>query len=317
MNSKVRKNKLDSLSSDDVDFSIVSNARCLSEGIDVPTLDAVAFIDPRRSITDIIQAIGRAIRKSPGKDKGYIFIPLVLSEEEILNGEIEKTSYAQILKVIESLKAHDERLVDELIEIRIKHLKYSKSSKIPRVNIDIPQKLSKKFFDKVNISLITDLNENWFKNYEILLEYLKESGPDNLNSRTQYFSKSYDKNFYVGNWLYKQRGFYKKGLLTDEKIKLIEELEFWSWDPYEESFNRKLNLLEEYISEFGKVPSSGKLYKGFDLGDFVQTSKYRNNIGKLSDERRKKFDNIAGFYWSYQDKEEIVCERYKKICFGI
>ncbi|NBT05057.1 MAG: helicase, partial [Proteobacteria bacterium] len=55
---------------------ILTNARCLSEGIDVPSLDGVAFIDPKRSQVDITQAVGRAIRKSPGKELGTIVLPV-------------------------------------------------------------------------------------------------------------------------------------------------------------------------------------------------------------------------------------------------
>ena len=57
---------------------ILSNARCLSEGIDVPALDAVLFMNPRRSQVDIVQAVGRAMRKSEGKEYGYIILPIVV-----------------------------------------------------------------------------------------------------------------------------------------------------------------------------------------------------------------------------------------------
>ncbi len=61
---------------------ILSNARCLSEGIDVPALDAVLFMNPRRSQVDIVQAVGRAMRKSEGKEYGYIILPIVVPAGE-------------------------------------------------------------------------------------------------------------------------------------------------------------------------------------------------------------------------------------------
>ena len=73
-----RINRLKNLS--EGERRILSNARCLSEGVDVPTLDGVAFIDPRQSQVDIIQAVGRAIRKSENKTFGTIMIPVYLSE---------------------------------------------------------------------------------------------------------------------------------------------------------------------------------------------------------------------------------------------
>ena len=59
---------------------LISNARCLGEGVDVPALDGVAFIDPRHSQTDIIQAVGRAIRKSPNKKHGVIVLPVFIGD---------------------------------------------------------------------------------------------------------------------------------------------------------------------------------------------------------------------------------------------
>lgn len=57
---------------------ILSNARCLSEGVDVPALDAVLFLNPRNSIVDVVQSVGRVMRKSPGKDYGYVILPVAV-----------------------------------------------------------------------------------------------------------------------------------------------------------------------------------------------------------------------------------------------
>ena len=72
-----------------VDIGVMSNARCLVEGVNVPAVDTVAFIDPKRSLIDIVQATGRAMRKAYWKENGYIFIPVLTEEdsdpEEIIN----------------------------------------------------------------------------------------------------------------------------------------------------------------------------------------------------------------------------------------
>src|SRR5699024_6402930 len=57
---------------------ILSNARCLSEGVDVPALDSVIFFNPRNSMVDVVQSVGRVMRKSPGKDYGYIVLPVAI-----------------------------------------------------------------------------------------------------------------------------------------------------------------------------------------------------------------------------------------------
>ncbi|WP_298445980.1 type ISP restriction/modification enzyme [Ferrimicrobium sp.] len=95
---------------------ILTNARCLSEGIDVPALDAVVFFDTRDSMVDIVQAVGRVMRKAPGKDYGYIVLPVCLPSSEIKEFDryIDSDNrFKGIWKVIKALRAHDESLVDE------------------------------------------------------------------------------------------------------------------------------------------------------------------------------------------------------------
>lgn len=116
MNAVFRKGRLDWLKEDTESCRILSNARCLSEGIDVPALDAVIFLDTRDSIVDIVQSVGRVMRKAPGKTYGYIILPVGIPMEEIndYNSFIETDKrFKGIWKIIRSLRAHDESLVDE------------------------------------------------------------------------------------------------------------------------------------------------------------------------------------------------------------
>jgi predicted helicase len=95
---------------------ILSNARCLSEGIDVPALDSVVFFDTRESIVDIVQTVGRVMRKAEGKKYGYIILPVCMPSKNVAdyNSYIESDpQFRSIWKVIKALRAHDESLVDE------------------------------------------------------------------------------------------------------------------------------------------------------------------------------------------------------------
>ncbi len=65
----------------DNECKILTNVRCLSEGVDVPSLDAVLFLSPRNSQVDVVQSVGRVMRKSPGKKNGYIIIPIVVPSD--------------------------------------------------------------------------------------------------------------------------------------------------------------------------------------------------------------------------------------------
>lgn len=89
---------------------ILSNARCLSEGVDVPALDAVLFLNPRDSVVDVVQSVGRVMRKSEGKTYGYIILPVGipadLTPEEALK---DNKRYKVVWQVLQALRAHDDR----------------------------------------------------------------------------------------------------------------------------------------------------------------------------------------------------------------
>ncbi len=97
---------------------ILSNARCLSEGIDVPALDAVLFMSPRNSHVDIVQAVGRVMRKAPGKQYGYIVLPVAIPPDvdpvEALN---DNERFATVWGVLRALRSHDDRLNAEINKI--------------------------------------------------------------------------------------------------------------------------------------------------------------------------------------------------------
>ncbi|MFB4194961.1 DEAD/DEAH box helicase [Streptomyces carpaticus] len=89
---------------------ILSNARCLSEGVDVPSLDAVLFLNPRNSVVDVVQSVGRVMRVSPGKNYGYIILPVAVpagvSPEKAL---ADNQRFKTVWQVLQALRAHDDR----------------------------------------------------------------------------------------------------------------------------------------------------------------------------------------------------------------
>lgn len=89
---------------------ILSNVRCLSEGVDVPALDAVLFLTPRNSQVDVVQSVGRVMRNAPGKKRGYVILPVVIPADkephEALN---DNKTFAVVWQVLQALRSHDDR----------------------------------------------------------------------------------------------------------------------------------------------------------------------------------------------------------------
>ena len=89
---------------------VLSNARCLTEGIDVPDLDAVLFLQPRKSQIDVVQAVGRVMRKVEGKHYGYIILPVVVPSGEDASSTLDRNdAYSHVWEVLQALRSHDER----------------------------------------------------------------------------------------------------------------------------------------------------------------------------------------------------------------
>lgn len=104
----------------DMECRMLTNARCLSEGVDVPSLDAVVFVSPKNSQVDVVQAVGRVMRRSEGKKYGYIIIPVVIPEQvegdEVLS---KHPNFKVVWTVLNALRAHDDRFNAEVNKIEL------------------------------------------------------------------------------------------------------------------------------------------------------------------------------------------------------
>lgn len=112
MNALERNRHLDWLreQTEDNTCRLLSNARCLSEGVDVPSLDAVMFLNPRKSVVDVVQSVGRVMRLAPGKKYGYIILPVVVEAGVEPEDALDQNKNFQVVwEVLQALRAHDER----------------------------------------------------------------------------------------------------------------------------------------------------------------------------------------------------------------
>lgn len=103
---------------------ILSNAKCLTEGVDVPALDAAIFMNPRKSQVDVVQAVGRVMRKAEGKDYGYVILPIVIplgkTPEEALD---DNETYAVVWEILRALRSHDDRLTNMISKLDLNAIK--------------------------------------------------------------------------------------------------------------------------------------------------------------------------------------------------
>jgi superfamily II DNA or RNA helicase len=92
--------------------ALITNARCLTEGVDVPGIDCVLFADPRRSAVDIVQAVGRALRPAPNKQFGYVIVPILHDADATADDIFKSPAFKEILTTLRALAANDDRIIE-------------------------------------------------------------------------------------------------------------------------------------------------------------------------------------------------------------
>ena len=275
-----------------IDRMLLANARCLSEGVDVPALDGVAFIDPRKSQVDIVQAVGRAIRNSANKTHGIIVLPVFISDGDNPQAELEKSCYKPIWDVLNALKSHDDVLAEELDNFRTELGRRGDRSVggFSKIVIDLPCTIVENgFVDALNARLIEITTVSWHFWYELLLEYAEEF----KTSRVPYGFRY--KDFNLGSWLSNQRR--KRNKIDLDKIQLLEALPQWSWDALEDKWEEGFSYLKQYVDEYGhsKVPTQ-LIYGNFKLGSWLCNNKRKKD--KLSLDKIELFESLPQWSWN-------------------
>jgi len=293
MNSEERNKKLKKLKElYHVDIGILSNARCLSEGIDVPALDGVAFIDPKRSHIDILQAIGRAIRLSKEKIKGTIFLPVFVENTEDAVSSIENSNFKPVWNILNALKSHDDVLSNELDQLRTNLGRRNRTStnvSLSKIFFDLPRIVDKSFEESLNTIIIEKTTSSWDFMYGLLLDFVEMEG----HARPQIEFVTLE-GYPLGTWAGTQRQ--NKDSLSQEKTSKLESLHGWAWNILEFNWGLGCSHLENFVKQEGHalVPINYKGSDGFAFGKWVRDT--RNRADKLNNERKKRLDAL-GFVW--------------------
>jgi len=278
---------------------ILSNARCLSEGVDVPSLDGVAFIDPRKSQVDIVQAVGRAIRTSAGKTHGTILIPVFIDEHEDETEALESSRFKPIWDVVNALRSHDDDLAHELDSLRTelgKRKSIGPSSRgLEKIVFDLPEMCEQSFVDGLRTRLVEQTTASWMFWYGLLLNYVEEHG----DASPAIIHKTKE-GFRLGAWINKQRS--KRTYLSLERISLLEKLHRWTWNKIEDQWNDGFERLQKYVKANGKAnpPQDYKTKDGFRLGGWITVQ--RQNKDSLTTERKRILEAFP--FWTWTPKED-------------
>jgi superfamily II DNA or RNA helicase len=274
---------------------LLSNARCLGEGVDVPTLDGVAFIDPRRSATDIIQAVGRAIRKAPDKTLGTIILPVFIANNADPDQALSNSVFTHVWDVLKALRAHDDVLADELDELRRQLGARRGSLRRPqKIQLDLPTKITDEFARAFDVRLVEQTTASWDFWLGVLERYVEQEGHARVH---QHYVA--DGRLRLGIWVSNQRADFGKGQLSADRAKQLASLHGWTWSPHGESWDEGFARLQHYavIKGNARPPATLRDETGFRLGQWVAVQRANHNAGKLTRDRGDRLASLPGWTW--------------------
>ena len=299
--------------------AVLSNARCLAEGVDVPSLDGVAFIDPRSSHVDIVQAVGRAIRLSPEKKTGTIILPVFLKSAANAVSAIEASNFKPIWEVLDALKAHDDVLAWDLDQIRTEMGRTPGTSvsadDLGKLGISLPSTVDESFGTALRTYLVEQVTVSWNFWFGLLQAYVQEHGTAWVSAK--HVTRD---GYKLGMWINGQRNARLNRQLSEERINRLESLPGWVWDAYKEKWETGLAALVEDVRLHGdaKVPMKYVTPQGFGLGGWISTARRKKSKDQISLDRIRRLEAIPGWSWSVLEEswedgfrmlEEFVAER--------
>ncbi len=274
--------------------AIMSNARCLTEGVDVPAVDMVAFLSPKKSKVDIVQATGRAMRKSDLKTVGYVLIPLFLNvpKGETVEEALERTDFEEVAYVLQAMQEQDDILVDIIQQMRMEKGRtggYDDSRFREKVDFLGPELTLKNLQMCITAVCIEKLGTTWDERYGQLLEYKYRFGHCNVPKR-------FIENKKLAGWVANQRVSKIKGVLEPSRVCKLNDIDF-SWNTIDSTWEDQYAALAAYKTKHGNCEIPSKYEENQSLSLWVITQRYFRKKGKLSQERISKLNGLD-FIWN-------------------
>ena len=284
------------------DKAVMSNSRCLTEGVDVSAVDMVAFMSPRKSKVDIVQATGRAMRKSPGKEIGYVLVPLFLEQaaDETIDDSLLRTGFGDVWEVLAALKEQDDVLADIIRNKRIEKGqtgKYDQSRFNERIEVLGPTLSLTAIRESIVAQCVEYLSSTWDERYGELKAYLAKYGDMDI-SKNVATRGGYE----LAAWVAQQRYQKKRSPLTADRRRRLDEIGFvWIPDAYDKAWEARFDELLCYRAKFGNANVPQNWSENPTLGSWVCAQRSRFKERNLSDERIRRLNEI-GFIWDYRLK---------------
>jgi superfamily II DNA or RNA helicase len=273
---------------------VMSNARCLTEGVDVPAVDMVAFLSPRRSRVDIVQAAGRAMRLAPGKTTGYVLVPLYVEQAvgESVKEAVKRAEFDEIWDVLQSLQEQDDILagiIREMTEQRGRTGGFDDTRFRERIEVIGPEISLDTLRKAIATSCIDQLGASWDGWFGQLVAFKAKFGRCDPHPTKGEHRR-------LGNWLAIERKKYRLGKLDPTRAQKLLVLGA-ELDPYETWWDEMFAKLANYKMSHGHCNVPRDWPEDPALGRWLSAQRARKREGKMNGERVKKME-LVGVIWN-------------------
>ena len=292
-------------------WGVVSNAKALGEGIDLPSLDAVAICDPKNSEVEIAQAIGRALRRPGQSDKvGFVILPVLLTTGDGSDdplASIDKRSLEIVSGALRALRGYDSGLASRLDAVREAVGRRHGARRVARrlageaflhsrIDFDLPGGAAGALAQAMALEVVRETTSEWQERFGLLLAWVEEHGTSYMPQATVVETSSDPVK--LGQWCSGQRSLRIRGVLSIERERQLEALPEWSWAPGEVLWMDTFNALRRWCEQTGGSTIKEKLvHDGQRLGTFVNTARTSYKAGTLSASRIALFESLPDWKW--------------------
>ena len=271
--------------------AIITNARCLNEGVDVPSVDMVAFMNPRRSRVDIVQAVGRAMRTSnDGKTCGYVLIPLFLElrQGESLLEALERSDFSEIAKVLNAMRDNDNNLNDLIEQLSIDKGRtggFDESILNDKVEVLGFQIQLSELAASIRTRIVNELGSSWDERYGQLMAFQQAYGVCNI-------PQNWPENIGLAAWCSTQKIAKKNNSLSPERIAKLEQLGL-QWTPEQSKWDEMFSTLTAYKQFHGDCNIDPQWQSNTELEVWCNNQKLAYTNKTLAQEKTDKLTQIG------------------------
>ncbi|MFF5265126.1 Helicase associated domain protein [Actinomadura viridis] len=257
---------------DPAGVAVLANARVLGEGVDIPAVDAVAFADPKTSIIDSVQAVGRALRTGGRTDKvATIIVPVFVGPDADPENVLDGSAYRPLWMTLRALRAHDDRINAELNSTHLATLTDQPAAR------DLPSWLRIEGIDQprdlalaIQLHTIGAKSLEWRRGYAAARRFHAKHG--HLRAPQTYVD---DRGVRLGSWLNWQRYLHRLRSLPAARVTALEELGM-VWEVRLSQWEKGLRAAQRWHAEHGHLAVPiGTVVAGVNLGGWLRNLRHR------------------------------------------